>query len=250
MKTKNPEDFNAFQKWIVRQDARRRQKKAEKTSKLTGLVATITNGVQSTMREMTSQVQKLNRYGFTNPIKVGVASSIVTAVGKEYRVIRLVDLTGVVSGLMTAEQKPIFDRYDVTIIARSQYPYMLVPFIARLENGELITATDEDDTSSVAEVINIACGLGQKIVVPQTRIDPDYDPTTAAVSFRSKNTLRLADALNHFTKHLDQQLINEENANQLDLGLLLAAQPSTTVDFYLNTEYEVSQANRTLKDIV
>jgi hypothetical protein len=170
-----------------------------------------------------------NRVGASVRFSVASGTFVVPAL-KKIRVEGWLDISSLVQGLATdVEQYPKFQAVVTKATFRcTTGHFCIIPFLARLENGETITATDVDSEDPIPTVVS-ACGAGDKILVfgPAQWSSQDVATGYHILEF----AYDLSVVANMYSRYYSNKELEEENAGVLWFGLALVGAASTSVSY-------------------
>lgn len=188
----------------------------------------------SSLRDVALQASNLQGTDGGTTLSLTAPTTIVIAAANLIRVESLGEIGSTVKtvedGLNSEISKWL--RYAIEIEAWANSPFALVPFVAFLENGESIAATNNAGYD-VSVAIETATGAQNKLLV--------YGPTAVGkmimdggtARWLTKITIDVANLMDSYAKYYREKEMAEENAGPLYLGIGAVGQASLTINYDL-----------------
>lgn len=169
-----------------------------------------------------------NLLGSTMDVVVG-SGTIAIAAANVARTAVYLSPDSVMAGLVTNTQTPVLDDWRTTWNFYSTDPFVVVPFLALMENGDSYTSSDVNN-SNINTVIetgfpaqNHVCLLGD---MSESRVIHD-----AGQKYACSVTLEITAWANLYMKHLDKKNLEEENPLVFKQGWAVVGKASQSVSY-------------------
>lgn len=167
-------------------------------------------------------------------ITVVESNTATTLSASQYtRAILWTSLDSIVSAKITdnTPETVTFLRLQETTYMTASNHFVVIPFVALLENGQTITTT-ESTSGEMDSLVASACGAGTRIIFfgPAISSRPYYD---SGVKFRATLNLNLDEYANLYARHIEQFQIESKPSSILALkvGMVFCAVPTTTISY-------------------
>lgn len=173
---------------------------------------------------------------------VYAAATIVTAAANTMRVQSILTVSSTITGIEDAmnEVQARWKNFAFEIQYWSNTPFSIVPFALLTENGESITSTDYNGINIGTAILN-ATPAQNKVIETCPLCVARADYSSGTIHYSARVVVDLSRLSEQYNKYYIKKEMAEELPAVLQLGHVLIAQASSTVNYQttLTTAYQV-----------
>lgn len=178
---------------------------------------------------------------------VGALETNTLSAAKYGRVAQTTNLGSVLRTLLTnlGEKTLVIDQWKSLRQFYSTQPFVVQPFLAILENGEVITTSEADSSGNMSDLIQTALGTGAKDVVYGDVYQSKMVYQNGTPYHTAEFVMNFAPYANKYIVDCKEKEINENSPAYLELlvGIGYAGLPAQSINMLTTNHFSSHQKN-------